>query len=96
MYIIISKFYICYFFIIINIISQIDERELDEYLFKLKSEITNTRVINDKLILRLSDVENENVNLKTQISKLAIENSTIEHYVKTNKNNFKCSFRKLS
>lgn len=62
-----------------------DQRDLDEYLFKLKSEITNTRVINDKLTSRLSDVENENVNLKNQISKLAIENSTMEHYIKTKK-----------
>jgi hypothetical protein len=66
-------------------LQQIDQRELDEYLFKLKSEINNSRSVIDRLTLRISDIETENVNLKIQISKLAIENSTLEHSIKTKK-----------
>ena len=62
---------------------QIDSKELDEYLYKLKSEINNFRLINDKLSIRVNDIENENINLKLQISKLAIENSTLEFHIKT-------------
>jgi predicted nuclease with TOPRIM domain len=60
-------------------------KELDEYLFILKSEITNLRTINEKISNQLTNFENENNNLKSQISKLAIENSSLEHFIRTKK-----------
>lgn len=65
--------------------AQIDQRELDEYLFKLKSEITNLRTQNDKFNIQITSLENENLSLKSQVSKLAIENSTLEYHIRTKK-----------
>ena len=65
--------------------AQIDQRELDEYLYKLKSEITNLRLLNDKLTLQVTNIEDDNINLKSQVSKLAMENSTLEYHIKTKK-----------
>jgi len=65
--------------------AQIDQRELDEYLYKLKSEITNLRLLNDKLTLQVTNMDDDNINLKSQVSKLAIENSTLEYHIRTKK-----------
>jgi hypothetical protein len=62
--------------------TQIDQHDLDQYLFDLKSEISNLRSINDKFNIQITNLENDNVNLKSQISKLAIENSTLENHIK--------------
>jgi hypothetical protein len=46
-------------------------KELDDYLFVLKSEITNLRTLND--------------NLKSQVAKLENENSSLENFIRTKK-----------